>query len=94
MAAIPWWAYLCIGLFVAIASAQIGGSISLFAWVGLLFVLVGIAKLVVLFILSPREKKKPVQQAHYQPRASLCPRCRMQVSHYDNYCRLCGMRLR
>lgn len=95
MAAIPWWAYLGVGLFVAISSAQIGGSISLFAWVGLIFVIVGIAKLIVLFVLNPREEKKQaVHQTHYQPRAQLCPRCRMQVTHYDNYCRVCGMRLR
>lgn len=94
MAAIPWFAYLGVGLFVAISSAQIGGSISVFAWVGLLFVIVGIAKLIVLFVLSPKDEKKPTHQTHYQPKALLCPRCRMHVTHYDNYCRICGTRLR
>ncbi len=98
MASIAWWAWLGVGLFVAITSAYMGGKVTLFAWVGLLFIVIGIGKVVYLFVLSPKESKKehtivhphraPVTPAYY------CPRCRITIQSTDNFCKYCGNRLR
>ena len=96
MAGISWWAWLGVGLFVAISSSYVGGKLQLFAWVGLLFVAIGIAKAVYLFVIAPREEKKeaakpvPIQQTQH----FYCPRCRFAVHAYDFFCRRCGARLR
>ncbi len=97
MAEIAWWAWIGIGLFVAVTSAYMGGKVSWFAWVGLLFIVIGIAKVVHLFVLSPKESKKEHQivQPHVaRPPAFYCPRCRVTIQATDNFCKYCGTRLR
>ena len=100
MAEIAWWVWLGIGLFVAVSAALTGGKVSLFAWVGLLFIAIGIGKLVFLFVLKPKESKKEQQVVHpphlppTTPQAFYCPRCRITVQSADFYCRYCGTRLR
>jgi uncharacterized membrane protein YuzA (DUF378 family) len=102
MAEIPWWAWLGVGLFVAITSAVMGGKISIFAWVGLIFIVVGIAKVVYLFVLHPKESKADQQAMHMRqpqlapqaPSVLYCPRCRITVQPTDHFCRYCGWRLR
>ncbi|HLC32859.1 MAG TPA: hypothetical protein VJJ82_03465 [Candidatus Nanoarchaeia archaeon] len=96
MGSIPWWAWLGVGAFVAITSAGVGGKLQFFAWVGLLFIAIGIAKIVFLFVFA--ERKDTVTQAHQsQPQQRqqylLCPRCRSAVAANDYFCRLCGLRL-
>lgn len=97
MAEIPWWAWLGIGLFVAITSGIMGGKVSLFAWVGLLFIAIGIGKIVYLFVMKPKETK--TEQKAYAPitpphQTYHCPRCRITVQYTDYFCRHCGTRLR
>ena len=100
MAEIAWWAWLGIGLFVAITSVWSGGKLSLFAWIGLVFIIIGISKVVALFVLSPKESKKEHQVVHpqhaapVQPRGYYCPRCRVTVQPTDFFCKYCGQRLR
>jgi len=102
MAEIPWWAWIGIGLFVSVSSAISGGKVKIFAWVGLLFVAVGIAKVVYLFVLKPRESEAEKHAMHMpqpilpaQPPSSYyCPRCRITVQPTDFYCKYCGQRLR
>ncbi|HLF54839.1 MAG TPA: hypothetical protein VI612_03905 [Candidatus Nanoarchaeia archaeon] len=89
MAEIPWWAWLGVGLFVAFFSLYL--DITLFGWVGLFFIIIGIAKLVYFFVFREREEKpKPT----VQHQAFYCPRCRFAVHAYDLFCRRCGARLR
>ncbi len=100
MAEIPWWAWLGVGLFVAISAAFTGGKVSLFAWVGIVFIVIGIAKVVYLFVLKPKETKQEQKIVHpshriiQQPQAFYCPRCRITINPADVFCRYCGARLR
>jgi len=100
MVAIPWWVWLGIGLFVTITSAVVGGTVKVFIWVGLIFLIVGLTKVVILFVMRPRETKadqKAMQmpQPQYQaPKVSYCSNCRVAVQSFDNFCRNCGTRLR
>ena len=94
MAEIPWWMWLGIGLFVAVSSVFTGGQVTWFAWVGLVFVVVGIAKVVNIFVLSPRDTKKEQPKHSVVPPAFYCPACRMTAHQTDNFCRYCGTRLR
>ncbi|MBS3125641.1 hypothetical protein J4211_05345 [Candidatus Woesearchaeota archaeon] len=96
MASIPWWAWLGVGAFVAITSAGVGGKLKMFAWVGLLFIVIGIAKAVYIFVLQEREESTPKHTPVTSPRQHIlfCPRCRAQAQVSDYFCRLCGLRLR
>lgn len=97
MAEIPWWAWIGVGLFVAVSAGIMGGRVSLFAWVGLLFIAIGIGKIVYLFVLKPRESEKEKNVVHQHPvlpPARFCPRCRVAVQVSDIFCRYCGWRLR
>jgi len=102
MAEIAWWAWLGVGLFVAISSAYMGGKVTLFAWVGLLFIVIGIAKVVYIFVLRPKETKSEQRAMHMPypqlppqpPSAFYCPQCRITVQPTDFFCRYCGRRLR
>lgn len=91
MAEIAWWAWLGVGLFVSVTSAVVGGKTGLFLWVGLLFVVVGMGKVVFLFVLKERETKaeKTVTQHEH-----VCPYCRGSIKVSDRFCRSCGTRLR
>lgn len=89
---IPWWVYLVVGLFVSVTSAVVGESMRFFVWLGLLFVLIGLIKLVIFFVLRERPKTSP--QTHSRPAALFCPRCKVTVHERDYFCRYCGMRLR
>ena len=96
MAEIPWWAWIGVGLFVSVSSAYMGGKVSWFAWVGLLFIAFGIAKVVYLFVMRPRESKKEQQvilPVYHVPH-SICPRCRITVQPTDFFCKYCGWKLR
>jgi flagellar motor component MotA len=97
MAAIPWWGWLIVGLFVSISSAISGGALRFFVWIGLIFIIVGVGKLVMVFVTNPKETKKEQQVMHApQPhqREKHCTRCRLTVLPTDNFCRYCGTRLR
>ncbi len=93
MAAIPWWVWLGVGLLVTISSVLIGGHLQFFAWVGVVFLIVAIAKVVFLFVFSvPKEEIK--HKVNPQQQAFFCPRCRSQIHMHDFFCRTCGSRLR
>ena len=102
MAEIAWWAWLGIGLFVAISAAWSGGKVSLFAWVGLAFIVIGIGKVIALFMLTPKESKTEQKMMHmrspefaHPPQTGFfCPRCRITLQPTDYFCRYCGQRLR
>jgi len=101
MAEIAWWAWIGVGLFVAVGAAWSGGKVSLFAWVGLLFIAIGIAKVVYLFVTRSKETKTEHRIVHPQrpvapvvPQGFFCPRCRVTVQQTDYFCRYCGTRLR
>ncbi|PIN75155.1 hypothetical protein COV18_04350 [Candidatus Woesearchaeota archaeon CG10_big_fil_rev_8_21_14_0_10_37_12] len=97
MADLPWWSWISVGLFVSVSSAFFSGPVTLFVWVGIIFVVVGIAKLVMLFVLTPKKKtqkeKKPVQQQRHQQHVRYCNTCRSMTHPQDRFCRFCGVKL-
>jgi ABC-type nickel/cobalt efflux system permease component RcnA len=70
MAAIPWWAYLGSGIAISIMSKIVEknskpGSFALFFWIGILFIVVGVGKLVFKYVLR-REKNASINAQNMQ----------------------------
>jgi len=93
MAKIPWWLWLGVGLLVTILSSFV--KIPIFIIVGVIFLIIGIAKAVFLFVFKEKEEKQEKSVAR-APRANhaYCHRCRSIVARTDYFCRRCGTRLR
>jgi sulfite exporter TauE/SafE len=109
---IPWFAYLVIGILVSAFSKVIDSStdsrgIMVFFYVGILFMLVGVGKLVI----GQRTKKTashaPVQSAVQNSQSSqrnvasdhphsviACRVCQTKNYASFNFCHSCGSRLR
>jgi len=101
MAEIPWWVWTGVGLFVSVSAAWSGGTVSIFAWVGLLFIAIGIGKIVYTFVVKEKPTQKEQRAIHpphhlppVMPQGHFCPRCRVTVQPNDHFCRYCGTRLR
>jgi len=99
MATIPWWIWIGVGLFVALVSAQLSTKLTLFIWIGVLFILIGIGKAIAVVILTPKEQKKIAATPYpHKPtpftHTLYCPRCRVAINTHDNFCKFCGMQLR
>ena len=93
---IPAWAWLLVGLVIAVTSWHV--EMPLFFWLGWAFIAVGIGKYVIGFLLREKEtpqERKTVQ--HLAPQQShqyyRCP-CGNAVRATDNFCTHCGRRLR
>ncbi len=98
---ISGWVFLVLGGIVIAASYLIKG-LKLFVFVGMLFVIYGIGKLISGFIVKDDEKNdgKTARSDNYEELAakelqeSRCKRCRCIVMSYDHFCSGCGIRLR
>lgn len=85
---------MIVGAVIAFLSYQVGATFHIFLYVGIAFVVFGIAKL----IFRTRVKDKdgvaqhynihPVQ--HQSHKGHLCPKCRYVLHTADNFCRNCG----
>jgi hypothetical protein len=99
MGAIPSIAWLVIGAAVVGISSYVG--MPMFFWIGWLFIVMGIARLVIGFMIGKKEtktEKKTVQQAMpqhhgYVSKYYRCV-CGNPVKITDNFCGYCGRRLR
>lgn len=100
MASIPGWIYLIIGGGIAITARYV--DLEIFFWFGLLFVVVGVFKIVVRFI--TKEKNHPAfssdtDMTPAKPKISqenypkYCPRCRLMYARDSNFCSRCGSQL-
>jgi len=70
MTAIPWWAYLGSGILVSAFSKWVEakskpGDFALFFWIGILFIVVGVGKVLVKYLFS-KDKKQPQPGRHQQ----------------------------
>ncbi|MBI4452902.1 zinc ribbon domain-containing protein [Candidatus Woesearchaeota archaeon] len=105
MAKIHGIAYILIGLLVVIASWKINYSnLILFFYIGWIFVLVGMVKLMLGF---GKKKDKPQQNAqsrnlshltsqgrqHQAHHYKKCPRCHNVMRVHDRFCGRCGYRV-
>ncbi len=98
MAKIPALVYLLVGALVSYVSLRIGANFTFFFYVGLVFIGVGLAKLLIGFVLRKKEtknEKKVEQKSEKQtPHIRYCPRCRSACRMFDYFCWRCGTRLR
>lgn len=94
--------YLIVGIGVVIPSRFVDG-LQPFFYVGIVFIAIGVAKLVWRYITREKTPKmqsyKPMQQrrtqAPYQQQPVYrCPRCGSQSGALFNFCSQCGVRLR
>ena len=100
-------AYLIIGAILSFVSKYIdtkrnSASLTLFFYIGLAFITIGIFKLLVSFILRekiPKPEKQTIQTVlankPQQPaQIKTCPYCHSTVNPANNFCYNCGARLR
>lgn len=102
MAQIPSWLWLFAGIIVTAGSYYVGGKVALFFYLGLLFLLIGVAKAIIWFVMRkpkktegtqmPSPKAQPVQPVHGQ--YGKCRWCGRFVRLTDSFCWGCGRRLR
>ena len=95
MAKIHGIVYIIVGLFVSILSWKFNkDKLIIFVYTGLLFILIGIAKLIFSFI-SRRKGKSDAANQKIQPKAQLkyCPQCGSAAKLHDKFCAKCGARL-
>ena len=96
--------YLIIGLFVTVASYKINyDKLYLFFYIGLLFIIYGVAKIIIGFINKEERKKVAPSNIHKnqlnqfkQPikqQYKRCQNCGNVARGYDNFCSRCGNRM-
>lgn len=104
MAKIHGIVYFIIGLFVAIASYKINyNNLYPFLYVGLLFVVYGVAKIIIGFInkedkkeaIPPNSHKNQLNQFKQIPKQQYkrCQTCGNAARSSDNFCARCGNRM-
>ncbi|OYT31932.1 hypothetical protein DRJ22_01150 [Candidatus Woesearchaeota archaeon] len=86
---IPAIAWIIIGLFISIVSGLI--ELKLFIWAGLVFIIIGIGKLIKEFALKEEKENKETKT---QQKEYYCPRCKAKINPQSYYCQMCGQRLR
>lgn len=101
MAKIPAWSWLAVGLIVAMTAWY--AEMPLFFWIGWFFVVIGIAKIIIGYVVSEKTiEVKPRQHAPatHRPAAAhpahqyyRCS-CGAPVRASDTFCNHCGRRLR
>ncbi len=91
---IPALVWLMLGILLTVVSYYLGDEFVLFFYAGLLIIALGVFKLILSYVFSPKEtiiEKKAVQQKdHY----SKCRHCNNITRKIDYYCSMCGKQLR
>ena len=110
MAKIHGLAYLMIGIMISVLSYYIDNNIkkgfSLFIYVGLLMMIIGVIRLAAIWVKNKKEKeaKQPMRQharihapqnapRHTYNQLAYCSRCGADLNPSDNFCYNCGNRL-
>jgi len=108
MAKIPSWLWLIAGIIVIFFSKYVGGKIEFFFWAGLVFAIIGLAKMLIGYIMHKGETKteQRAEGAPFYPAPTpgaapgqaaitrFCPRCGNQIYPNAYFCHKCGLRLR
>lgn len=99
MAKIHWAVYVIVGLFVSILSWKLDYQrFVVFFYAGLVFVFVGIAKLIFDLIKNRADKTQSVHKARHRALSQLhharhlkyCPKCGNVARVHDRFCSRCG----
>ena len=89
---IPFWLWIIVGLFITLASSAL--TMKLFIWIGLLFLVIGIGKRVIAFVFKEKKGKEKIIHQQAQQQYYYCPKCKIRVHAAENFCRMCGQKLR
>lgn len=108
MAKISGWAYVIVGVAVAIYSKFVearrpGVALTIFFWIGVALIAVGVFRLVLAFIAGEKDKLRAKPDAPQGRRARneaerpayardyiVCPRCNARLHPQSRYCNWCG----
>ena len=98
---IPWWVWMIIGAAISgyakITEMQTdNASMIIFFYLGVLFLAVGVFKLIIKLIFGKKEEKhEPKAHATPEPKSSII-KCLCGTSNYSHshYCHMCGKKLR
>ena len=98
MTKIHWVAYLLIGSFVSLVSFFRYESLKFFFYAGVLFIAVGIVKLVFSITKDKDEKVRANEQLYtnkvqHHHQFKYCSRCRNVLKIHDRFCSRCGSRV-
>jgi hypothetical protein len=94
MAKIPWYLWIIVGGAMFAVSYRIGESMNIFLYIGLLFLVVGVFKMLVSFILGGKGKKAAKEATEIRAQQFTCQRCRAVIASDYYFCPHCGTRLR
>ena len=97
MGGLPSWVFVAVGVIVAVISWKIP-SLTIFFYVGMLFVVIGVFKLAKSYTVGDVVDKKDMgitsTASKKHPEVTFCPKCRIPVYVTSNFCHHCGNRLK
>ena len=101
MAKIPWIVYAVVGggMIYAVEKLQ-NENLNLFKYVGYVFIIIAVAKLLIWFMLGKKRKTiepkmKPSDMPREMPKASaVCSYCKAPIPPTGRFCPYCGARIR
>jgi hypothetical protein len=93
---LPTWSWILVGLVITIVSWSV--EMELFVWLGLLFIAVGAAKIIISYMTGKethqeRKAEQHAPAAHPSHQYYRCY-CGNPVRATDSFCSACGRRLR
>ena len=96
MTKIPAWVFIAVGLFVSITSLFRYGKFIAFFYAGLVFIVVGLIKIISKLI-GGKTEEADAHHAHSIPKHTLqvkyCRQCGSQMRVHDRFCIRCGARV-
>ena len=95
MSKIHWSVYLLLGFFVSAFSYKLNyNKLIFFFYIGIIFILIGIAKLIFGNANKTANKAKNIQRTpQQQTRFRYCPKCANILRPNDRFCSICGARV-
>ena len=94
MAKIPWYLWLGVGAIMFFVSQYSEANLEIFVYIGMFFIVIGIFKLLIAFIVGGRGKKAEKEAEEIRHQQFMCPRCRNVVASTYTFCPHCGTRMR
>lgn len=97
---IPALLWLMLGIFLTLASWQLGEDFVLFFYAGLILTALGVFKAILGYVFSSKETSKEkerikkIQIPEEHPHYTKCRHCGNVIRRIDYYCSMCGKRLR
>lgn len=96
MARISGIVFIIVGIIVTITSYFFVEEIFVFSYIGILFIVWGIIKIIYKKLTSPSKKKTDFIKQHkkHRNRRPHCPYCNKVIVIHDNFCSNCGALLK